>query len=194
MMQNMIGGPGFADPVSDAQSTFRAILAAMATPGSVHRAGHTLVPPAPLDPATGAVLLSLIDAETPLWLAPGFAEARGWIGFHCGAPMAAAAEACRFALAMQGDVPEDLSTGSDEAPEDAATLILQLSALGRGNRYRLLGPGLAAPAILAADGLPADFPAFWAANHALYPCGIDVILCAGDAVAALPRSVRLEAL
>jgi len=49
------------------------------------------------------------------------------------------------------------------------------------------------PVVLEIDGLPADFAARWAANHALFPRGVDVILCAGTSVAALPRSVTVEA-
>ena len=41
----------------------------------------------------------------------------------------------------------------------------------------------------------ADAPGFvqeWAANHAMFPRGVDLILCAGNRLAALPRSVRIE--
>ncbi len=85
-----------------------------------------------------------------------------------------------------------LHAGSDEAPETAATLILQLAALGSGRSYRLEGPGLAAPATLHAEGLPHDFTAQWAANHARFPRGVDLILCAGDRLAALPRTLKIE--
>ena len=60
--------PGFTDPVTDAQATFRAVLDAMARPGTIHSAGECLAAPAPLDRATAAVLLTLVDHETPLWL------------------------------------------------------------------------------------------------------------------------------
>ncbi len=60
--------PGFADPVGQAQASFRAVLEAMARPGTLVPAGQGLVPPAPLDPATGAVLLTLVDHDTLLWL------------------------------------------------------------------------------------------------------------------------------
>jgi alpha-D-ribose 1-methylphosphonate 5-triphosphate synthase subunit PhnH len=49
-----------------------------------------------------------------------------------------------------------------------------------------------APAILAAEGLPDDFADLWRANRRLFPCGVDLILCAGDHLAALPRSVTIE--
>ena len=60
--------PGFADPVADAQSCFRAVLDATSRPGTVKAAGTGLRPPVPLDPATAAVLLTLADADTPLGL------------------------------------------------------------------------------------------------------------------------------
>jgi alpha-D-ribose 1-methylphosphonate 5-triphosphate synthase subunit PhnH len=46
--------------------------------------------------------------------------------------------------------------------------------------------------VLHAAGLPGDFVARWAANHALFPRGVDLVLCAGERLAALPRSVAIE--
>ena len=92
--------PGFADPVAGAQACFRAVLDAMARPGRVREAGADLTPPAPLAPATAAVLLTLVDHDTPVWLDQAAAAARAWIAFHCGAPIVAAIAACSFALAL----------------------------------------------------------------------------------------------
>lgn len=183
--------PGFPDPVSGAQMCFRAVLEGMSRPGSVHDAGAGLAPPSPLDPATAAVLLTLVDADTPIWLAPFFSGARDWIAFHCGATVVP--ELARAAFAVATEMPDlaTLNAGTDEGPEEAATLIVQVRGLGQGARFQLAGPGLAAPATLPVDGLPDDFAAAWAANHALFPRGIDLILCAGNTLAALPRSVRI---
>jgi alpha-D-ribose 1-methylphosphonate 5-triphosphate synthase subunit PhnH len=65
----------------------------MARPGRVHAAGDGLTPPAPLDPATAAVPLTLVDGDTPLWLDAACAPARDWIAFHCGAVASAAGRA-----------------------------------------------------------------------------------------------------
>jgi alpha-D-ribose 1-methylphosphonate 5-triphosphate synthase subunit PhnH len=184
--------PGFADPVGEAQATFRAVLDAMARPGKLHAVGAGLVAPAPLDSATAAVLLALIDNETPLWVDAAGDAARAWLAFHCGAAITDVLGDAAFALALSLPALGALSAGSDEAPEDSATLILQVGALGRGARYRLAGPGLREPAILTVDGLPGDFVAVWRQNHALYPRGVDVILCAGTTLTALPRSVSIE--
>lgn len=184
--------PGFADPVAGAQSCFRAVLDAMARPGRIYEAGSGLSPPAGLAPATAAVLLTLLDYDTPVWLDSDAAAATTWIGFHCGAPIVAAPDACSFAVALSLPALGDLPTGTHEAPETAPTLILQVPAFGRGRRYRLSGPGLREPAMLSVDGLPPHFAAAWQANHALFPCGIDIVLCSGTALAALPRSVALQ--
>ena len=80
---------GFAEPVLDAQRVFRAVMEALARPGTVQALACALTPPAPLTPELAAVALTLVDHETPLWLdgglraAPGVAEYRR---FHAGAP------------------------------------------------------------------------------------------------------------
>ncbi len=179
--------PGFADPVMGAQATFRAVLTAMSRPGSIQVAGGGLTPPAPLAAATAAVLLTLVDAETVLSLPQAWVAAGEWVDFHCGAP-----RGDRGAEFVVTDVLPDLAgleAGSDECPERSVTVILQVAALGRGEAFTLAGPGLAAPRRFLVEGVPADFVARWAANQGLYPRGVDLILCAGTEVAALPRSV-----
>jgi alpha-D-ribose 1-methylphosphonate 5-triphosphate synthase subunit PhnH len=184
--------PGFADPVSQAQSTFRALLDAMARPGSIHAAGAGITPPAPLHHATAAVLLTLVDGDARLHIAADCAAARDWLVFHCGtAPCDDIAAAGFVVTAAMPDLTA-LSDGSDEAPESSATLVLQVAALGTGPAWRLMGPGLKAPVTLRAEGLPADFAARWAANHARFPRGVDLVLCAGTMLAALPRSVSVS--
>ena len=74
----------------------------------------------------------------------------------------------------------------------AATLILEVAALVEGEGWRLTGPGIRDAHRLRADGAPAGFLADWAANAARFPRGVDVILCAGTRIAALPRSLRIE--
>lgn len=184
---------GFADPVPDAQGCFRAVLEAMARPGRVQRIAASLDPPAPLQPAAAAVLLTLADADTPVWLDAG-AEAEAWLRFHAGSPVVVCPGDAAFALAC-GAPPalRGLAQGTEEDPHRSATLILQVRALERGTGWRLTGPGIEQEHHLLAEGLPPDFAAQWAANRAFFPRGVDTILCAGDRLAALPRTTRLEA-
>lgn len=184
--------PGFVDPVTDAQQCFRALLDAFSRPGSLNWIGDTLTPPEPLSPAAAAVLLTLVDVDTPIWLDPKFASTKPWIAFHCGAPSCAVPRDAAFNLAQRLPEFSQLNAGSDEAPGDAATLILQVPGFGRGQKLRLAGPGLRTTGLLEVDGLPVDFVDQWQENHKLYPRGIDLILCSGTAIAALPRSILIE--
>ena len=183
--------PGFMEPVAQSQACFRAVLDAMSRPGRIVDVGVDVRPPAPLDAATAAVLLTLCDADTPLWLDVAAHPAQAWLAFHCGAPLVA-----RGAAAVGVDLGwaglDGLPGGTDEGPESSATLIAQVAELGRGREWRLSGPGLPAPAPLQVSGLPSSFAADWNANRLLFPRGVDLILCAGGRLAALPRTVTVE--
>lgn len=182
---------GFADPVFDAQTCFRAVLDAMAHPGRVIAAGGRLLPPAPLSPAAAAVLLTLIDAETPIWVGPGLEATSEWLRFHCGAPEGEPSLAA-FALCLELPSLEALAWGTYDGPECGATVILQRPSFAAGPTLRLSGPGLA-QATSVRLGLPIDFVARWRPNHLSFPRGVDLIICAGCQLAAIPRSIRVEA-
>ncbi len=187
--------PGFGDPVADAQGCFRAVLDAMSRPGLVRRVPVELRPPAPLGPAAAAVALALADAATPVWTDAG-PDAASWLRFHAGCPLAASPRDAAFVLVCVGAPPpfEALEQGTDEEPHRGATLIVQVAALeaGRGAGWRLRGPGIEAEHRLRVSGLPDGFAARWAANRAAFPRGVDVVLCAGRDLAALPRTVAIE--
>jgi alpha-D-ribose 1-methylphosphonate 5-triphosphate synthase subunit PhnH len=184
--------PGFAEPVLEAQRCFRAVLEAMARPGRVQVVPALPEAPAPLAPAAAAVLLTLADADTPIWLDAGEAAA-AWLRFHAGCPITAHPAEAAFLLAgAKPPALRDLALGTEEEPHRSATLVLQVAELAEDAGWRLTGPGIEHEHRLLAEGLPASFMAEWAANHALFPRGVDVILCAGDRLAALPRTTRLE--
>jgi alpha-D-ribose 1-methylphosphonate 5-triphosphate synthase subunit PhnH len=184
--------PAFADPVLDAQAAFRAVLDAMSRPGRVLAAGSALRPPAPMMPAAAAVLLALTDADTPLWSDAG-ADVEAWLRFHCGAPVVAMPGDAAFVFASATPpMLDSLRAGTEEKPQQGATLVLQVDALEAGRGWRLTGPGIEHEHRLAVHGAPAGFLAAWAANRARFPRGVDVVLCAGDRLAALPRSVTIE--
>ena len=191
----MSGAPdaGFANPVHDAQTCFRNILNAMSHPGRLTRIRGTL-PPRPLGVAAGAALLTLADHETPLWIDPAAAAARPWLVFHCGAAVTPEPGACVFGLALSLPDLSLFSAGTHEEPESSATIVCQVDSLDRGRTYALSGPGLRETATLTVAGLPPDFAAIWARNRALFPRGIDLILCADDHLTALPRTVSIQEL
>jgi alpha-D-ribose 1-methylphosphonate 5-triphosphate synthase subunit PhnH len=188
--------PAFAAPVIDAQRAFRMVLDAMARPGRV--VGIDLVPagPPPLDPATAAVMLTLVDGDTPLWLdgAAATGAAMDYARFHCGCRLASRPQEASFAvIANVAQMPPlaAFPAGSDEYPDRSATLILQLPSLFGGRPLTLAGPGIRHGAQLAVAGLPAAFPHWLEENHAMFPRGVDLIFTSGRQLAALPRSTRL---
>jgi alpha-D-ribose 1-methylphosphonate 5-triphosphate synthase subunit PhnH len=182
--------PGFVDPVMEAQACFRLVLSAMSRPGSIVAMSHSIAAP-PLDPATAAVLLTLVDAEITLWLDEALSPSWDWLAFHAGVVRAPRLDAAAFVCVTSLPPLRDVFAGTDAAPESAATVILQVPALVNGRRLTLYGPGLEAPTLIAPQGLPDDFVAQWEGNHRLFPRGVDLLLCAGGAFCALPRSVRI---
>ncbi len=180
--------PGFADPVLDSQAAFRAVLEAMSRPGRVQDVVPPPELPPGLSPAAAVMLLTLVDAATPLRLSAGEAAA-AWVRFHCGCRLVP--EGAAFVLDPAARLA-DLDPGTEEDPERGATLILEVEALEEGRGWRLTGPGIRGTHRLSVTGAPDGFVADWARNHARFPCGVDVILCAGHRIAALPRSLRIE--
>jgi alpha-D-ribose 1-methylphosphonate 5-triphosphate synthase subunit PhnH len=187
--------PGFADAVLDSQHAFRAVLDAMAHPGRVV-ALRGPAAPAPLGPAAAAVCLTLLDLDTPVWLdaAAATADVVTFLRFHCGVPLVEAAAAARFALvADPARLPplDAFDAGTDERPDLSATLVLQVDGLGEDGGQRLTGPGIEGEARLAVS----DAPGLWElvrVNARRFPRGVDLILCAGGRLAALPRTTRVE--
>jgi alpha-D-ribose 1-methylphosphonate 5-triphosphate synthase subunit PhnH len=184
--------PGFADPVLGAQGCFRALLEAMARPGRPQRIAGPVLPPAPLGGAAAAALLTLADADTPVWTDAG-ATAEAWLRFHAGCPLVADPAEAVFLLAT-GAPPRlaTLARGSEEEPHRSATLLLQVTTIEAGAGWRLTGPGIEREHRLRVQGLPADFTTQWADNRAGFPRGVDLVFCAGDWLAALPRTTRIE--
>lgn len=180
--------PGFASAL-DVQACFRALLTAFSTPGSIVALPVPLTPPAGLSGACAALLLTLTDAQTNVAL-PELSPARDWLLFHSGPNLVQAVDA-EFCVATQRPPLSSLRQGSDEAPEDGATLILDLPRLTGERSFRLSGPGLKEPVSVAMN-LDAHFIAEWQAQCRTAPRGVDVLLCAGNEVLALPRSLHIE--
>jgi alpha-D-ribose 1-methylphosphonate 5-triphosphate synthase subunit PhnH len=189
MTQDVLSG-GFADAPVQSARAFRAILNAMARPGTIHpvQGAH---PPAPLSAAAGAVLQTLCDGGTPLHLA-GPADCqnvRDWIAFHIGAPLVAAEDAA-FAVGTWADLMpvHRFAIGRPDYPDRSATLVVELPRLTNH------GPTLSGPGIETTASLSLPETAAFRANRALFPLGFDTIFTCGDRVAALPRTTRVEAI
>lgn len=178
---------GFRDAPVDSSRAFRAAMQAMARPGTIQQIGGT-TPPAPLSAAAGTLLLTLCDPETAVHLAGPYdcRAVRDWITFHCGAPLTGP-ETCAFAVGAWPDLqPLDrFPVGSAQYPDRSVTLIVELPALS-ATGAQLTGPGIRDEAHLS---LP-ETRAFQQ-NGARFPLGWDAFFCAGDRIAAVPRSTKV---
>lgn len=180
---------GFADAPVEAARAFRAALDAMARPGRIVTLAGA-APPAPLSPAAGALLLTLADADAPVHLAGDHdcAAVRDWLAFHAGAPIVGRAGAALAVGRWDALAPlSDFPVGTPEYPDRSATLIVEVDRLA-AEGARLTGPGIGTEARLSLPEVAA-----FAANNARFPRGLDFFFTAGVALAALPRSTRVEA-
>lgn len=189
---------GFADPVIEAQAHFHSVMDALARPGSIQPLAATLEAPAPLTPELAAIALTLADHEAPLWLDAPLAASRevvDYLRFHTGARIVADPADAPFALISDWAGMPALSRfglGSDEYPDRSTTLIIAVAAIEARAGLRLSGPGIADHAELAVAGWPQGLTAQLAANRAMFPRGVDLVLVAPGHVAALPRTTRVS--
>ena len=188
---------GLVDRVMDAQRIFRAVMDAMAMPGTVQDVPRSAAPPAPLGPVAGAIALTLLDADTPVWLdetLAGSSGVRDWLAFHSGAPVVDILSEAHFALiADPALMPslENFSQGIQNYPDRSTTLILQVSSLEIGGRLTLEGPGIETVQTFAPHPLPRHFAGTWRQNNARFPRGVDIIFAGPASVAAMPRTTRI---
>ncbi|WP_166726907.1 phosphonate C-P lyase system protein PhnH [Crenobacter cavernae] len=188
----------FENPVDDAQSTFRTLLSALAEP-LLPRALPVLPDaPAGLTPAGAALLLTLCDADTAVWLPPQLLEAADYLRFHAGARLVADVADADFVYIPHGAALPDLASlknGSVEYPDRSATLIIDAEGFSKGDGETSItgsGPGFAAPRKLDIKGLAEPFWPDWRAAASRFPQGVDVFFVAGDKVVGLPRTTRIE--
>lgn len=188
--------PGFDDPVDDAQQVFAAALQAFANPGRTATLAIGCGCPAGLSPAMAALLLTLADPDTPVWLPADIGDAaRAFLRFHCGCPLVDDLAAATFVCVPAGHAMPALSRcarGDPAYPDRSATLIAEMASLDEGEALTLRGPGIQTTRTLHADGLPQGFRAQWRANNAGFPLGVDLLLTAGNRICALTRTTIVE--
>lgn len=205
---------GFSDPVHQAQDAFRVVMDAMARPGRIAQMAHNVPAPPPLSGAAAAIVLTLCDHETPVWLDAPLAEQEeviDYLRFHTSATITRAPQNAAFALISS---PKDLTglghfpQGDAQYPDRSATLVMMVDDLamvdhlamvddlamgGQGLERQVLleGPGIETQTGFAAAPLPEGFWRWAQDNHARYPLGLDFLFCAPDRLAALPRSTKI---
>ncbi|MFD8279072.1 phosphonate C-P lyase system protein PhnH [Streptomyces solisilvae] len=179
---------------AQAQGVFRAVLDALARPGTVARFPSDVpgaVPPALLP------VLALADLGTGVRVLEEDGS-RCWsdvVSVATDAP-AVALEKARLAAAVRPVAAEEilrLHRGTADAPEDGAVLCLPVTALEGGpSVWRLSGPGVPGERDVAPQGAPDGFVAARAEAVAGIPAGADLLLATPDGrVMGLPRSTTI---
>lgn len=199
--QSSVFEGGFSAPVYDAQKIFHELMHALANPGQIASIEPLCQPPAPCSHLMGAVALTVLDQESPAWfdeVLSGYENIKDWLTFHTGAPIIQEPHKASFAFidcAEKMPLLSDFALGNQEYPDRSSTIILKVSAVGskgQGDNYILKGPGIDGSREVHIAGLPQDFCQQWQKNNALFPCGVDLILVAGDSLLGLPRTTKVQ--
>ena len=184
----------FAHPVFDSQRNFRELLQAMARPAASRVVPVLAAAPAPILPAAMAVLLTLCDADTALWLQQPNDEVASHLRFHAGVRLVQEPAEADFALITEPSSMPPLSRfahGELRYPDRSASLIVQVDGFDDSAGRRFAGPGIRDVEQLAIEGLPAEFWQQRAAMSAQLPLGVDLIFISGERMVALPRTTRV---
>lgn len=186
------------DPVHDTRTTFRALVDAMARPGTVKSV--------PVSPADHAVLATLVDHEVTLHTEDGtLREALSSAGRYDPVPLEEA-----DVIHVQGSTGGRVAAaerGTLKEPSDGATAVYRVDGLASGPGtdgdgadalpddallLRATGPGVPDRRLFRVAGLPETEVGAIADASAGFPRGVEVILAGEDCVVALPRSVIVE--
>lgn len=180
---------GFDNRETDAAFAFRSLLNVMAKPGTIQSISGGAAP-APLSKAASTLLLTLCDADTPIYLAGKYANSaiKEWIAFHIGAPLCERKDA-QFAVGTLDELLplSDYPIGTAEYPDRSSTMIVEVEGL-ENLGATLSGPGIKNTAQLS---LPGEL-ILYQNNNAHFPLGLDFLFTSGSQVAALPRSTKVR--
>lgn len=189
---------GFSNPVFDAQLVFDRIMYALSRPGTVTVLPKLARAPSPVLPATAAIVQTLCDADTEIWMDAAIkenSEVKAWVNFHTGAPSATRFDDAQFAIVSNADDCADLAAfaqGTQEYPDRSATLIIQVEAITEDGDLLLHGPGIKDRTAIGVRDLPPQFLKQWHHNNQQFPRGVDVIFASPDALVCLPRTTKIR--
>ena len=178
------------DPVADTRRTFRALVDAMARPGTVHAV--------PVGPADRAVIATLVDHEVTLRSDDGeLTDRLAGEGRFDPAPLAEADVV--HTTDGSGDSIAEARRGTLEEPSDGATVVYRveqvstdLDSSSGATTLSLTGPGVPDRREVLVEGFPSTAVDAFEATTAGFPRGIDVVLASAKRIAALPRTVTVE--
>lgn len=207
----------FSDSVDQSQQTFRLVMKALAEPGTLVNLGavyqqntqpKTAMTVQPKSLAAFSLMLTLLDQETSLWISPTLSSEvlQDNLKFHTGARLVTQTDMADFAYLTLAELSDSLAfkPGSDEYPNESATLIVEVDALDvevtNGDTQmaqaqmtlRLTGPGIKTEKLIAVAGCQSTHLQWIRENHLLFPMGLDLLLVCGDSLLAIPRSTKVD--
>ena len=187
--------PGFTSKALDAQASFRAVLDAWAYPGRKMSLPVRIEPAPGLTMAASVIALTLVDADTPVWLSQTCKAARDWLAFHCGCRMVSDPFDAAFAFAAVGETVDlnQFNPGTAMTPEAGATLILQVEGFDGNTGWTLTGPGIDGQTAFYGQGLQADLFDQRAKLRRRFPAGLDFVFVSDDGVVGIPRTTLITA-
>ncbi|MCB1510537.1 MAG: phosphonate C-P lyase system protein PhnH [Hyphomicrobiaceae bacterium] len=191
-------GRGLSESVRDSQAIFRAVMDAMARPGTRRPLPTPVDPPAGLTQSLAAIALALADFETPIWLDIDLAEQADvvrYLRFFSGAPLTADPSAAAIALVSNPTTMptlESFAQGTLEYPDRSTTVVVMVEAMTGGDALVLRGPGIKTETSFAPRPQPPQLVEQLALNRTQFPRGVDLIFVSPSEVAALPRSLHVS--
>jgi alpha-D-ribose 1-methylphosphonate 5-triphosphate synthase subunit PhnH len=186
----------FEDPVGDASRMFRAFLTAMSHPGRVVAAFGPGDHPEPLGTTGFGAALTLLDADTPVYLSPrtGTARTLANLRFHCGCPIVDDPATAAFAFMTMAEaetVLPKLPVGTPDYPDRSATALIMVDRFTNDDSVRLTGPGIYKYKTLGMKA-PQWLWTLLRRNADHYPLGFDTVFIAEGEIVGLPRSTRID--
>lgn len=185
---------GFADTVHEAQGVFRALLQALARPGTPTPIRHSCRAPSPMPDGMAAIALALVDEDTRALLHAAIDQLaiRDFLRLRTGVAFVDDPQQADFAFANATAIPplDSLAPGDVFAPHCSTTLVVGVDGFTGGLPVQLAGPGIEDALSFRATGLDDRFWAAWDANAARFPLGVDILLVCGDRIVGLPRTTH----
>jgi alpha-D-ribose 1-methylphosphonate 5-triphosphate synthase subunit PhnH len=188
--------------IFDSQRHFRTILDSMSRPGKINRfAPVPLTPPAALHKAAAYVGFALLNADASFHAAALGDEAVGYLRANTAGVVAEPGHADFIFIdgptAGIESLVSQAKVGIPTYPETGATVVIQVSAMGKssatgGLQLTLEGPGVETREIVFVTGLRSGLLTALAAKNVEFPLGVDAILVgADDCILCLPRTTKV---
>jgi alpha-D-ribose 1-methylphosphonate 5-triphosphate synthase subunit PhnH len=175
------------------QRAFRAMLNALARPGTIERIDPLPDVPSPFALAA-ALLEAVVDHEVTFAIAPGNAAVEEAVLRRTGSIVGEPATA-DYVVTTLSALPATLvavKAGSPEFPDHSATVVTVVPGFDSGQSLLIEGPGIPGSTPIAIEGwTPAHTQAFREKND-LLPQGVDLVLVdAAGCLAAFTRYTRI---